>query len=100
MNGCFPAPRPAELEPTLAGLSQLQASGGALIEIRIPQPAAERRERLAGGGARNERNQCACTYQRTEGERPNHSKTRRGCEAEGNCVAARRGGEQPEASRP
>ena len=41
--------------------------------------------------------QCERTYMKSTGESPSHPETSYGRAAEGNCVVARRGGEQPEA---
>ena len=41
--------------------------------------------------------QCERTYMKSAGESPSHPETSYGRAAEGNCVVARRGGEQPEA---
>ena len=43
------------------------------------------------------RSQCERTYMKSAGESPSHPETSYGRAAEGNCVVARRGGEQPEA---
>ena len=40
---------------------------------------------------------CECKYMKSTGESPSHPETSNGRAAGGNCVAARRGGEQPEA---
>jgi hypothetical protein len=53
--------------------------------------------RSATSTAAGSRNQCERTYMKSTGESPSHPETSYGRAAEGNCVVARRGGEQPEA---
>ena len=43
------------------------------------------------------RHSCECKYMKSTGESPSHPETSNGRAAGGNCVVARRGGEQPEA---
>jgi hypothetical protein len=44
-----------------------------------------------------DRRSCECKYMKSTGESPSHPETSNGRAAGGNCVAVRRGGEQPEA---
>ena len=60
-----------------------------------------RTQKVSGGGAGNSTRgrvrSCECTYMKSTSESLSHPETSNGKAAGGNCVVARRGGEQPEA---
>jgi hypothetical protein len=62
-----------------------------------PRPAPSARLTLHSQSCESSQQSCERKYMKSTGESPSHPETSNGRAAGGNCVAARRGGEQPEA---
>ena len=73
--------------------SKIEGDGSVLGKIRLDEFL---REEKFGDGARRS-GQCVRTYMKSTSESLSHPETSYGRAAGGNCVVARRGGEQPEA---